>query len=137
VPPDAAAVLEQLNAALNAHDIDAFMACFHDDYDSVQPAHPDRAFGGSAQVRENWSGTFAAVPDFRSELLRTAVDGDTAWGEFHWQGTQRSGGRLEMAGTIVAGVRDGRIAWARLYMEPVERGGAGIEAAVRRMRGER
>jgi ketosteroid isomerase-like protein len=87
-------------------------------------------------VRENWSGTFAAVPDFSSELLRTAVDGDTAWGEFRWRGTQRGGGALEMAGVIVAGLRDGRIAWARLYMEPVERGGAGIEAAVRRMRGD-
>ena len=54
---------EQLNAALNAHDIDAFVALFAPDYDSAQPAHPDRAFRGREQVRANWSGMFAGVPD--------------------------------------------------------------------------
>ena len=55
---------------MNAHDIDAFVALFAPDYDSVQPAHPDRAFTGSEQVRKNWTEIFAGVPDFRSELVR-------------------------------------------------------------------
>ena len=45
-------VAERLDAAMNAHDVDAFVALFADDYDSVQPAHPDRAFRGREQVRE-------------------------------------------------------------------------------------
>ena len=57
--------------------------------------------------------------------------------EWHWQGTQTDGGRLDMAGVIVFGVRDDRFAWARLYVEPVERAGAGIEAAVRDMTADR
>ncbi len=122
-------VIERLNAAANAHDIDAFVACFAPDYDSVQPAHPDRAFGGREQVRENWSAMFAGIPDFRAEVLRSVEAGDTVWSEWRWQGTG-----LDMAGVMIMGIRDDQIAWARLYMEPVEQG-AGIEAAVRDLSG--
>jgi ketosteroid isomerase-like protein len=129
-------VVEQLNAAMNAHDIDAFSACFAEDYDSAQPAHPDRAFRGREQARQNWSAIFASVEDFRAELVRAAADGDVEWSEWRWQGTQPDGTRLDMAGVIVAGIRDGRLAWARLYVEPVEEAGEGIDAAVRDMTGE-
>src|SRR5215217_486325 len=128
---------ERLDAALNAHDLEALLALFAEDYASEQPAHPDRAFGGRDQVRENWSSIFAGVPDFRSHLVRAAAEGDTVWSEWRWEGTQTDGDRLEMAGVIVMGERDERIAWARLYVEPLEREGAGIDAAVRRMTGER
>jgi hypothetical protein len=121
---------EQLNAAVNAHDLDAFVALFAPDYDSAQPAHPDRAFRGRDQVRANWSEVFAGVPDFRSDLVRAAADRDTLWTEWHWRGTG-----LDMAGVIVFGVRDGLFAWARLYVEHVEEGD-GIEAAVQQMTGD-
>jgi ketosteroid isomerase-like protein len=121
---------------LNAHDIEAFLACFDENYESEQPAHPDRAFQGREQVRTNWSSVFQGVPDFRSELVRVAVDGETVWSEWHWRGTQSDGAGLDMVGVIVCGVRDGRMAWARLYVEPVEQSGAGIDAAVRRMTGD-
>ncbi|HUA03899.1 MAG TPA: nuclear transport factor 2 family protein [Solirubrobacteraceae bacterium] len=134
--PPHRAVVERLDAAMNAHDLEAFLARFRDDYESEQPAHPDRAFHGREQVRSNWSAVFDGVPDFRSELLRCAVDGDTVWSEWRWQGTQASGSPLDMAGVIVCGVREGRIAWARLYVEPVEHAGAGIDSAVQRMTGD-
>ena len=127
-------VIERLTAAMNAHDIEAFVACFAEDYESEQPAHPDRAFRGREQVRANWSEVFAGVPDFRAELVRTAADGEVVWSEWSWEGTQSGGERLEMAGVVVFGVREDRVAWARLYVEPVERG-AGIAAAVRTMAG--
>jgi len=123
-------VAERLAAAMNAHDIDGFVDCFADDYDSVQPAHPDRAFRGRDQVRANWSAIFAGVPDFRAELVRADAVGDVEWSEWHWQGSG-----LDMAGVIVLGVRGGRVAWARLYVEPIEQGD-GIEAAVRDMAGD-
>jgi ketosteroid isomerase-like protein len=125
-----------LAEATNAHDIDAFVALFAPDYDSQQPAHPDRAFRGRDQVRANWSAVFAGVPDFRAELVATAVEADTVWSEWRWSGTHEDGSRLAMAGVIVFGVRDGQIAWARLYIEPVEAAGAGIDAAVRAMTGD-
>jgi ketosteroid isomerase-like protein len=128
-------VVDRLNAAMNAHDLESLLACFHEDYESEQPAHPDRGFGGREQVRENWSAIFAGVPDFRSELVSAAAEGDIVWSEWRWQGTRSDGTPLDMAGVIICGLRDDRLAWARLYVENVERGGAGIDAAVRRMTG--
>ena len=129
-------VAERLQAAMNAHDLDAFADCFAEDYDSRQPAHPDRAFRGRGQARSNWAAIFEGVPDFRAELVRHAVTGEVEWSEWSWHGTHADGSALEMAGVIVGGVRDGRLAWARLYVEPVERAGAGIDAAVRSIAGD-
>jgi ketosteroid isomerase-like protein len=131
-PQDVAAALSD---AMNAHDIDAFVALFAPDYDSRQPAHPDRAFVGRDQVRTNWSAVFSGVPDFRAELVATAVEAETLWSEWRWHGTHEDGSRLEMAGVIVCGVQAGALTWARLYIEPVEQSGAGIDAVVREMSG--
>ena len=141
MPSDAGVSGEQLvarvHAAMNAHDVEAFVACFAEDYDSAQPAHPDRAFRGREQVRANWSAIFTGVPDFRAELVRVDAVGGTTWSEWHWEGTQADGERLDMAGVIIFGVRDERVAWARLYIEPIEQAGAGIDTAVRDMTAER
>ena len=125
------AVATALAEAMNARDIEAFVSLFAPDYDSRQPAHPDRAFVGREQVRANWSAVFAGVPDFRAELVATSVDGDTLWTEWRWSGTD-----LDMAGVIVFGVEGGQFAWARLYVEPIE-SGEGIDAAVQEMSGGR
>jgi ketosteroid isomerase-like protein len=129
-------VADRLQAAMNAHDIDAFVGLFDDRYESEQPAHPDRAFVGSEKVRENWSAVFAGVPDFHAELLSVAGEGDVLWSEWRWTGTHADGTRLDIAGVIISGLRDGRFAWARLYVEPVEQAGAGIDAAIRHMAGD-
>jgi ketosteroid isomerase-like protein len=131
-----ALVFHRLDTAMNAHDIDAFVACFDEDYESEQPAHPDRAFRGRGQVRQNWSAMFESVKDFAAELVRADAVAGVEWSEWRWRGTHDDGSRLDMAGVIVAGVRDGRLIWARLYVEPVEEGGAGIDAVVRRMTGD-
>jgi ketosteroid isomerase-like protein len=131
-----AAVIAALAEAMNAHDIEAFVALFVEDYDSRQPAHPDRAFRGRDQVRANWSEVFTGVPDFRADLVATAVESDCVWSEWRWRGTQVDGSRLDMAGVIIFGVHAERVAWARLYVEPVEEG-EGIEAAVHDMSGRR
>jgi ketosteroid isomerase-like protein len=128
-------VAAALADAMNAHDLEAFVSLFAPDYDSRQPVHPDRAFVGREQVRANWSAVFSGVPDFHADLVATAVEDDTLWSEWRWQGTHEDGSRLDMAGVVVFGVQGGRIAWARLYVEPVESGGEGIDAAVRDMSG--
>jgi hypothetical protein len=46
-------------------DLDAFMELFADDYRSEQPAHPNRAFRGADQVRENWASVFAGSLTWR------------------------------------------------------------------------
>lgn len=129
-------VAARLQDAMNAHDVEAFVDCFHEDYQSEQPIHPGRGFGGREQVRANWSAIFSGIPDFTAELRSAGGDEQQEWSEWRWRGRRRDGEPLDMAGVIVAGVRDGRMAWARLYMEPVEATQEGIDAAVRKMAGE-
>jgi ketosteroid isomerase-like protein len=131
----AGAVSEQLRQAMNAHDLEAHVACFAEDYRSEQPVHPARTFTGRAQVRDNWSKLFDSIPDFRAELLRLAVVDDTEWGEWIWRGTKRDGTPLEERGVTIIGTRDGLIAWARLYLEETESEGADIAETVRHMAG--
>jgi ketosteroid isomerase-like protein len=126
-------LLERMRTALNQHDLEAFLACFDPAYQSEQPAHPDRQFTGRDQVRKNWSGIFNGVPDFRAEVLRSAVAGDVIWSEWDWQGTRLDGTMFHMRGVVLMGESNGLVAWGRLYMEPVETAGAGIDAAVRTM----
>lgn len=125
-------VIERLQAAQNQHDLAAFVACIAPDYQSEQPVHPDRAFHGNEQVRKNWSAIFSGVPDFRAELLRSAVEGEAVWSEWHWSGTQADGRPFAMRGVTIFGVRDDLIVWGRLYMEPVQATGAGIDAQIQR-----
>jgi len=134
-PADPRATVERVARAMNAHDLDAFVACFAPDYASEQPAHPDRAFRGHDQVRRNWARIFASIPDLRAELRGVAVAGETAWTEWAWAGTQENGAPFDWRGVILFGVRGGQLAWGRLYMEAVARARPGIDAAVRRMTG--
>ena len=125
------AVVRRLQAATNAHDLDALVDCFSPDYRSELPVHPSRSFRGREQVRTNWAQILDGVPDLHSELVRQATDGNTVWAEWEWTGTRRDGARHLMRGTTILHVEDERIAWARFYMEPVVDDGVPIDAAVR------
>jgi ketosteroid isomerase-like protein len=124
-------LVDRLLSATNAHDIDALVACFAEDYENVTPAHPARSFRGREQVRRNWEQIFAFVPDIRAEVLRRAVDGDTTWTEWQMTGTRADGTAHDMRGVIVFGVRDGVAAWARFYLEPVDEDARTVDDAVR------
>ena len=105
-----AVVVERLLAAINAHDLEAMVACFADDYVNEWPAHPQRGFQGRAQVRQNWSQIFAGVPNLQARLPRMAVDGDTVWTEWDIAGTRSDGAAFLMRGVSIFGVADGRLA---------------------------
>jgi ketosteroid isomerase-like protein len=129
------AVIDRLTAAQNAHDLEAMVALFHDDYVSEQPAFPARAFRGVAQVRKNWGTLLASIPDFRAEILRSADDGETIFVEVHWTGTKADGSPLDERGVVIIGVRDDRIAWGRLFVDAVDSEGEDIDRVVERMAG--
>lgn len=112
------AVMQRLVDAWNGHDLEAFLNCFDPDYASTQPLFPELSFRGRDNVRERWSASFATKPGIRADLLALAVDGDTAWTEWHWHGTRPDGSRRDERGVIIYGVRDGVIASGRLYMAP-------------------
>jgi ketosteroid isomerase-like protein len=129
------ALIDRLTAAQNAHDVEGMLACFHEDYRSEQPQFPARTFQGIDQVRANWSALLDAMPDFHSEVLRSAVDGDIVFAEVHWTATKADGTPLEERGVVIMGIDDDRIAWGRLYIDDVKPESADIDAVVRHMAG--
>ena len=84
--PETPTVLQRMSDAINAHDVDALVSCFTNDYQGEQPLHSESGFIGIAQVRENWTSLFAQVPDLHATLVAATIHGDLAWAEWHWQG---------------------------------------------------
>ena len=130
-----ALVVERLVAAINAHDLEAMVACFADDFVNEWPAHPQRGFRGSQQVRRNWSQIFAGVPEVHAWLPRMVVDGDTVWTEWDMSGSRRDGAAFAMRGVAILGVAGGRLAWVRFYLEPVEEASGNVDAFTSRVVG--
>jgi hypothetical protein len=129
---DARSTVDRLLRAVNAHDLDALVACFSDDYVNDTPAHPLRGFLGAQQVRRNWTQLFAGVPDLRARLLRTSVEAETVWSEWEMAGTRRDGMPHLICGVVIFGVGHGRLTWARFYLEPVEQASGDVDAAIQR-----
>jgi limonene-1,2-epoxide hydrolase len=125
-------VVDRLVAATNAHDLDALVACFDDDYVNETPAHPLRGFRGPEQVRQNWTAIFAGIPDIAVRVTASARNGNEVWSEWRMDGTRRDGARHAMAGVIIFGIADDRISSARFYLEPVETRTGDVSAAIGR-----
>jgi ketosteroid isomerase-like protein len=116
-------LLERMRAALDAHDLDAFVGFFRDDYVGERPRHPGSSMSSREDVRRNWEEVIADVPDLRVDVPAAVEDGNTIWSEWRAYGTARSGATLELRGVIIFGIQDDQVAWSRMYMEPVEHEG--------------
>jgi len=125
--------LERLCAATNAHDIDALVSLFHQDYASTMPVHPSRSFVGRDQVRRNWTQIFAAVPDIEVEVLQWTADGDRIWSEWEMRGTRTDGAEHLMRGVMIFTVVDERAEALRFYVEPVDREQHDTDETVRQL----
>lgn len=134
---DPSALVDRLVQAINEHDLEALVACFADDYVNETPAHPQRGFRGSEQVRRNWTQILAGVPDIRARVPRAAVDGSTLWTEWEMSGTRRDGAAFRMRGVVIFGVADATATWARFFLEPVECSSGDANAATHRAVGRR
>jgi ketosteroid isomerase-like protein len=128
-------VIDRLLAAINAHELEAMVSCFAEDYTNETPVHPPRGFRGQEQVRTNWSQIFAAVPNIQARVMRSSVDGDTLWTEWEIAGDRADGARFLMRGVVIFGVADDTIASARFYLEPVEDTSGDVDAHTRRVTG--
>ncbi|MGZ8692376.1 MAG: nuclear transport factor 2 family protein [Gaiellaceae bacterium] len=113
-------LVEQMRAALDAHDLDAFVDFFHEDYSGERPRHPGSQKSNRDEVRGTWTEILRDVPDLRVEIPAAVQEGDTIWSEWRVYGTARSGAMLELRGVVIFGVQADRIAWSRMYLEPVE-----------------
>ena len=128
-------VVDRLVAALNAHDLEAMVGCFAEDYVNETPAHPPRGFRGNGQVRANWTRIFAGVPDLQARVLRRSQDGETLWTEWEMSGNRTDGAAFLMRGVVIFGLRSETIASARFYLEPVEDESGDVDAHTRRVTG--
>jgi len=123
-------LLERMRAALDAHDLDAFVEFFREDYVGERPRHPGSPMSSREDVRRNWAEVIRDVPDLRVDVPAAVEDGGTIWSEWRAYGIARSGAILELRGVIIFGIQDGLVAWSRMYMEPVEQEGVPLSDLV-------
>jgi ketosteroid isomerase-like protein len=128
---EAKSLIGRLLRATNAHDTEALVACFAEDFQNETPVHPARSFTGRGQVRRNWEQIFGFVADLRAEVLRTAIDGRSAWTEWEMTGTRRDGTHHHMRGVVIFDIDQGLVRSARFYLEPVDEGPGTADDAVR------
>ena len=126
-----AVLIHRLCRAVNDHDLEGLVACFDPGYRNETPAHPERGFVGTEQVRRNWSQIFAAIPDLQADVVDVAVEGDKVWSEWEHRGTRKDGSEHLMRGVVIFGIEGGRAAWARFFLEPVQHGHGSVDDAVR------
>lgn len=119
-PATPSEVVTRLFERTNAHDLDGLVGCFAPDYTLTNPAHPARDFVGTDQVRRNWTGLFAGVPDLVVTVHRLVADGEAVWVEVAMAGTRRDRIPLRMAGVQIFTVREGLVRGCRFYLEPVD-----------------
>jgi ketosteroid isomerase-like protein len=115
-------LLEEMRAALDAHDLDTFVEFFREDYVGERPRHPGSPVSSREDVGSNWAEVISDVPDLRVEVPAAVQDGDRIWSEWRAYGTARSGAMLELRGVIIFGMQGDKVAWSRMYLEPVEQG---------------
>jgi hypothetical protein len=66
-------VVERMLVALNAHDLDAFVACYADDA-TIENGHDEVFARGHEELRARYGPMFEQLPDVRVESLsRTEV----------------------------------------------------------------
>ena len=67
---ETATVIDRLRRAVDAHDLEAIVACFAEGYRNDTPVHPARSFVGRDQVRRNWEQILGNVRDLTATVLR-------------------------------------------------------------------
>jgi glyoxylase-like metal-dependent hydrolase (beta-lactamase superfamily II)/ketosteroid isomerase-like protein len=134
--------------ALSRHDLDAMAAAWAPD--GVETIAGVAELHGAPAIREYWAGVFAALPDWRFEILDVVAAGDQV--AVHWrlkathtgatyQGVEPAGARIDARGADIVTVRDGRIVRLDAYPDGMTVGrqlgllpaaGSGAEAALTR-----
>ena len=123
--------VRRMVAAANRHNLEEMVSQFTEDFENTTPVHPGRSFKGSAQVRKNWAGLFAGLPDLSLTVHDAAAGpGNKVWMEWSNRGTRPDGSVTRSAGVSIFTVRDGRIAAVQFYLEPVDHDSGDVNQAV-------
>ena len=131
--PGPESLVLRLADATNAHDLDALVACFAENYVNETPAHPARGFRGAEQVRRNWAQLFDGIPDLSARVLAMVGADAAVWSEWEMSGTRPDGIAHLMRGVIIFRVAAGKVISARFYLEPVEDASGDVDAQIARV----
>lgn len=106
------AVLRDIAAGFDSHDLDRIMRHFADDAVFEGPRGPDRwgqRFVGRDAVREAFAARFAGIPDVRYTGDDHFVTGDRGASEWTLSGTTIDGQRIEVRGCDLWTFSGGRV----------------------------
>ena len=96
--------------AFNRHDVEAVMACFHEN--PVTVGADDKRYEGRDEVRRQYETEFALMPDCRCDLRLCTGS--------YFRGTRpRTGRVIEAVGAEVIEIVDGKIKEIRDYHRPL------------------
>ncbi len=116
---EAARLLNTMAMAINNKDLPTLVSCFHSDYESIQPVHPERSFRGQQRLGENWNWVFQRFDAFNARIIDFSVRENTIWSEWIWHGTDDTEDDIVVRGVMILTVDSGCFRAGRLYMEPV------------------
>jgi taurine dehydrogenase small subunit len=103
--------------AFNRHDIEAVMACFHEEPVLVGPN--GKRLVGRAEVRRSYETEFALFPDAYCELRVCTGNSGRGVAESYFTGTRAERTKIEAIGAEVMEIVDGKIKEIRDYHQPV------------------
>ena len=125
---DAATIGQAYFEAVGARDLDAMTALWEPG--SMDEIHGLASMRAPEGIREWFSNTFRAVPDFRMEILDLVASGEkvavrwhmtgTFTGEARFEGAIATGEKIDITGCDVLRVRDGKIVHNDAYMNGMQ-----------------
>jgi ketosteroid isomerase-like protein len=122
-------IVRRMNAAVNAHDLDAWMAYLDPAFEFVDHmgAVGEESGSGIDGIRRQAEGWLEAFPDFRVDTEEFIDAGDRVVTVTHWHGTGAGSGLpySQRAAEIVT-LRDGKIVYLEMGFEDKA---AALEAA--------
>jgi steroid delta-isomerase-like uncharacterized protein len=127
-PRDAEAVARAYFGAVAERDVDAMAACWEPG--GIDELHGLASLRAPEDVREWFSNTFRAVPDFKMEVLDVIASGDRAavhWhmtgtftGDARFEGAIATGESIDITGCDVLTVRDGKVVHNDAYLNGMQ-----------------
>jgi len=103
--------------AFNRHDLEAVVACFHDQ--AILTGPNGKRLVGIAEVRRSYETEFALFPDAHCELRVCTGNSGRGVAESFFSGTRAGHGRIEAIGAEVIEMQDGKIKEIRDYHQSV------------------
>jgi uncharacterized protein (TIGR02246 family) len=111
-------LVRKAEAAVNAHDVEGFLALMTDDvvWEATAPPDGDR-FEGKASVRAAGEGFFSSSPNAQFETEEIVALGDRAVTRWTYRWVDQDGKAGHVRGVDVCRFRDGQIAEILSYVK--------------------